>query len=151
MQITGILNLPQDEMLFALSVHLGELSANGESVAALNQWEKTVFYADQLCTEVNSGGFEGYLYYYGENFENARQAFEAIDTQLMLPIMDRVMSKFPRNRIPKTLDGIQSAMDQLEEAGADFDAEDSAYYDSGEKELLEQLLAFVLANRSHFR
>jgi hypothetical protein len=42
-------------------------------------------------------------------------------------------------------------MDQLEETEVDFDAEDSAYYDSGEKELLAQLLAFVNANRSHFR
>ena len=46
---------------------------------------------------------------------------------------------------------VNNTTDQPEEAGADFDAEDSAYYDSGEKELLAQLLAFVLANKSHFR
>lgn len=42
-------------------------------------------------------------------------------------------------------------MDKLEEAEVDFEAEDSAYHESAEKELPKKLLAFALANQSHFR
>lgn len=151
MQIGDILALPREDILAALSSHLAERSANGEMIQCLNKWEKTVFYPDELMMEVNSGGFDSYLYYHGTHFEKALQTFTAIGAAGMLGVMGAVAAKFPRGRLPKTLDSIQNRMDAMADAGIDFEAEDDAYYTSAEKELIEALTDFILENRSHFR
>ena len=151
MQIADILSLPDDDLLSALSEHLGELNGNGDALNALNKWERTVYYADELCVEVNSGGFDSYLYYHGTHFEKAYAALESISAFGMLPILDAVRSKFPKNRIPKSESALQNAMDVLAENGIDFEAEDESYYSSGEKELLMCLLSCVKENARHFR
>lgn len=151
MQIGDILALPREDILTALSSHLAERSGSGDMIQCLNKWEKTAFYADELMMEVNSGGFDSYLYYHGTHFEKALQAFTAIGAAGMLGIMGAVAAKFPRGKFPKTLDSIQNRMDAMADAGIDFEAEDDAYYTSAEKELIEALTDFVLENRSHFR
>lgn len=151
MQIEEIFALPEDDILLHLSDHLNEMSANGDWLNSLNKWEKMVYYADELCMEVNSGGFNSYLYYYGAHFEKALQVFEEIEAHEMVSLLERVARKFPRGKVPKSLDSIQNAMDKLEEKGIDFEAEDSTYYTTAEKDLLNQLLVFVLQNKKHFR
>ena len=151
MQIGEILALPQEEILSALSAHLAERSANGSMIQCLNQWEKTAFYADELVMEVNSGGFDSYLYYHGMHFEKAFKAMESISAACMLAIMDSVRRKFPKNRIPKTERALQNTMDAMEELSVDFEPEDEQFCTTGEKELLDQLLAFVLENSKRFR
>ena len=149
--IADILALPEDEILSALSDHLDELSGGGDSLNCLNKWERNVFYLDELTMEVNSGGFDSYLYYYGEHFARARKALTALNAPEMTALLDAVTAKFPRGKVPKSMDAIQNAMDKLEEQGVDFETEDDTYYTSAEQELLPQLLAYVLANRKHFR
>lgn len=149
--IGEILALPEDELLSALSDHLDELSGSGDCLNCLNRWERNVFYLDELSMEVNSGGFDSYLYQHGEHFAKARKALTALNAPEMTALLDAVAAKFPRGKVPKSMDAIQNAMDQLEEKGIDFEAEDDAYYDSAEKELLTQLIAYVLANQKHFR
>lgn len=151
MQIGDILALPADEILTELSAHLNEQSANGTAMHCLNKWERMAYYADELCSEINSGGFDGYLYYHGLHFEKAYQAFEAMGAPQMLQLMDVVRAKFPRQRIPKSEESLQNAMDAMEEQGIDFEAEDNIYYKTTEKELLEKTLTFVLKNKNHFR
>ena len=149
--IADILALPDDEILNELSAHLQELTGNGEVIQALNKWERTVYYVDELCMEVNSGGFEGYLYYHGTHFEKACKALEQMGAGQMTALLDRVREKFPRGRIPKTLDSIQNTMDRMEEKGVDFEAEDDCYYGSAEGELLERLTAWIRNNEKKFR
>lgn len=151
MAIDKILVLPEDELLGALSVHFGEMSGNGSFLSALNRWERLVYYADELWTEVNSGGFGGYLYYYGTHFEKAYQALETISASGVLSILDSVRKKFPRNRIPKGEESIQNKLDDLEEQGVDFEQEDERFYSVGENELMQRLLSFVKQNQKHFR
>ncbi|MBQ8769056.1 MAG: DUF4375 domain-containing protein [Oscillospiraceae bacterium] len=151
MQIGDILSLPDDQLISALSEHLGELSGSGNELNCLNKWERTVYYIDELCSEVNSGGFDSYLYYHGTHFEKAYAALQSICANGVLSILDAVRSKFPKGRIPKSEDALQNTMDTLEENGIDFESEDAYFYSSGEKELLKSLLAYVTENKTHFR
>ena len=149
--IAEILALPDDEILNELSIHLQELTGNGDVIQALNKWERTAYYVDELCMEVNSGGFEGYLYYHGAHFEKAYKALEQMGAGQMTALLDRVREKFPRNRIPKTADSIQNTLDRMEEKGVVFEAEDDCYYGGTERELLERLTAWVRNNEKRFR
>ena len=139
------------DILGELSTHLQELTGNGEVIQALNKWERTAYYVDELCMEVNSGGFEGYLYYHGTHFEKAYKALEQMGATEMTALLDRVRAKFPRGRIPKATDSIQNTMDRMEEKGVDFEAEDDCYYGSAERELLTKLTVYVRENGKHFR
>ena len=150
-EVHDILALPDEDILNELSGHLQELSSNGEVLQALNKWERTAFYVDELCMEVNSGGFEGYLYYHGTHFEKAYKALVQMGAGQMTALLDRVREKFPRKRIPKTLDAIQNTMDRMEEKGVDFEDEDDCYYGGTERELLERLTDYVRENARHFR
>ena len=151
LRITDILSLPDEEILSALSDHLGELSGNGDALNALNKWERTVYYVDELCVEVNSGGFDSYLYYHGTHFEKAYAALKDIAALRTLPILDDVRNKFPKKRIPKNVEALQNVMDLLEEKDIDFDSEDDHFYSVGEKELLKCLLSYVKENMQHLR
>ena len=149
--IAQILSLPEPDLLSGLSAHLGEMTASGAVLNSLNKWERVFYYADELCMEVNSGGFEHYLYYHGTHFTKACQAFVQIGAGQMLQLAEQIQSKFPHNRIPKSEEAIQNAMDKLEDNGTDFEDEDEIYYSSAEKELLDRLYTYVMENRKHFR
>ena len=149
--IEHILCMPKSDLLSALSEHIGEMTANGAYLNYLNKWERDFYYADEVCMEVNSGGFEGYLYYHGIHFSKACQAFGRIGAERMLQLMNRIQCKFPRNCVPKAENAIQNAMDRMDEDGIDFNDEDEIYYSSAEKELLDRLLIYVKENEKHFR
>lgn len=151
MRISEILALTDEDLLSALSEHLGELSANGEALNCLNKWERIAYYADELCMEVNSGGFDGYLSYHGAHFDKAYKAMETIAAPGMLAILDRVREQFPRKRIPKTEEALQNALEALEERGIDFAQADDVFYSTGVQELLSHLLTFVQENKQRFR
>ena len=151
MKIDEILSSPKSDIIDNLSTHLNELSANGDFINNLNEIEQIVFYIDEFCMLVNSGGFEEYLYYNGEHFKNAYKAMETVNAVKLLSLMGKVESKFPKNKIPKTLNGIQKAMDSMEEKGIDFELEDTHFFDLYEKELLDILVQFVLNNKNCFR
>lgn len=151
MQIGDILNLSDDKLLNELSAHLSEMSANGEVLSRLNKWEKLVFYINELCEEVNSGGFSNYLYYCGNHFEKVKVSLETIDAEKTVELLNAVENKFPRKKVPKNIDSIQNNLDKMEEKGIDFETEDEQYYTSIEKELLNKLTAYILENKKHFR
>ena len=151
LMIDEIFSLPKSEIIDELSTHINELSANGNELNYLNKTEEVFYYIDELCSEVNSGGFESYLYYNGNHFQNAVDSLETIKAVKMLLLMKTIQSKFPKNKIPKSLNSIQNIMDSLEEKGIDFEIEDSQFYDTEEKALLTLLLDFVFENKSHFR
>lgn len=149
--IEQVLSLPEVEVLSALSTHLGEMTANGAVLNRLNKWERNFYYADEICMEVNSGGFQGYLYYHGTHFAKACQAFGQIGAEQMLRLMDRIPRKFPRSRVPKSETAIQNVLDRMEDDGINFDDEDEIYYSSAQRELLVCLLSYVKGNARHFR
>ncbi len=151
MQIADILELEQQDLLTKISAHLNELSANGEELNKLNKWEKAVFYIDEFCMEVNSGGVSGYLYYYGNHFEKLFNAFEFIDSNESLNLLESVKNKFPRNSVPKNIDSIQNAINKLEDKGIDFESEDDMYFNEYENIIFEKLQEYILNNKKHFR
>ncbi len=151
MRIKDILSLPDDSILEALSVHLGELSGEGDCLNCLNKWERIIYLADELCTEVNSGGFGSYLYYHGLHFEIAYDALDVVSAFEVMKILNSVREKFPKNRIPKNEESLQNTMDSMEEKGINFEAEDDCFYSTGEKELLECILSYVKENKKHLR
>ncbi len=134
-----------------MSDHLDELIGNGDARGALNKWERTAYYIDELCIEVNSGGFDSYLYYHGTHFEKAYTSLKDIAALKTLLILDNVRDKFPKRRVPVKENALQKAMDSLAEKGVDFDREDERFYTVGEKELLNCLLSYVKDNKQHFR
>lgn len=151
MQISDILTLTDDELLNKLSTHLNEMSAKGEVLSCLNKWEKLVFYINELCEEVNSGGFSNYLYYYGTHFEKVKTSLETIGAEKAIELLNAVENKFPRRKVPKGINSIQNNLDKMEEKNIDFEAEDAKYYDFIEKEMLNKLTVYILENKKHFR
>lgn len=149
--IEEIFALPEDDILPALSDHLDELSGSGEALNCLNKWERNVYCLDELSMEVNSGGFDSYLFHRGEHFPKARKALKALDAPEMTALLDAVAAKFPRGKVPKSIDAIRNALEKLEDRGVDFEAEDDAYYNDVEQEFLPRLLHYILENRKHFR
>ena len=149
--IAEIWTLPEDEILFALSEHVNEMSASGEALNYLNKWERSFCYLDELSMEVNSGGFDSYLFHHGDHFHKVRKTLEAIDSPGMTALLDAVAAKFPRGRVPKSLDAIQNALEKLEDKGVDFEEQDNAYYNGIECEFLPRFQAWVLDNKKHFR
>lgn len=151
MKITDILTLPQEELLTEISIHLNEMSGNGAYLNYLNKWEKLVFDADLVLTQVNSDGFSGYLYYNGNRFANAIKAFEEIGSPKMLELMTSVQNKFPSKKIPKSIDAIQNKLDKMEEKEIDFEEEDEIFYNDAQEELLDKLYEFIMSNQKKFR
>ena len=151
MIIDDIFSHGKSNILDELSTHINELSANGKALNCLNKTEKIFYYIDELCSEVDSGGFESYLYYNGNHFHKAVNSLETIKAIGMLLLIRSIESKFPNNKVPKTLESIQKTIDTLEEKGIDFETEDSQFYETEEKVLLDLLLEFVTENKSHFR
>lgn len=100
---------------------------------------------------MNSGGFESYLYYNGNHYQNVINSLETIKAVEMLSLMKTIQSKFPKSKIPKSLNSIQNVMDSLEEKGIDFEIEDSQFYETQDKTLIALLLGYVLENKNHFR
>lgn len=149
--IDKIFSLPKSEIIDELSTHISELSSNGSELNHLNKTEKVFFYIDELCAEVNSGGFESYLYYNGNHYQNVINSLETIKAVEMLSLMKTIQSKFPKSKIPKSLNSIQNVMDSLEEKGIDFEIEDSQFYETQDKTLIALLLGYVLENKNHFR
>ena len=117
-----------DDMLSAMSEHLGQLSGQGNALNCLNKWEKVVFFADELWIEVNSAGLEGYLYYHGAHFEKAYTALEVIHAEVLTQILNDVRQKFPKGCIPKSMDAIQNTMDVMEEQGINFETQDDIVF-----------------------
>lgn len=151
MTIGQILEMEDDDLLTELSAHIGELSGMGDSLGSLNKWERAFYYADELIMEVNSGGFEGYLYYHGTHFDKSRQAFREMGANEMESLLDAVQAKFPRGKVPKSEGAIQNAMDRLEDRGVDFEDEDDRYYGGAECKLLDRMAAWVRENGKRFR
>lgn len=149
--IDDIFSLPKSEIINELSTHVNELSANGNELNHLNKTEKVFYYIDELCAEVNSGGFQSYFYYYGNHFQNIIDSLEIINAVEMLLLIKTIQTKFPKNKIPKSLSSIQNTIDSLEEKGIYFETEDAQFYETQEKALLALLLDYVLKNKNYFR
>ncbi len=149
--IKEILVLEEEDLLSSLSEHLSELSANGELLNCLNKWERIVFYIDELWSEVNSGGFDSYLYYHGLHFEKAYNALKTVSAVEVMKLLDDIREKFPRKRIPTNEVRLQDTMDAMEEAGVDFEQEDELFYSIGETELSTCLLSYVKEHHNRFR
>jgi hypothetical protein len=151
MAIMDILGLSDADLPEAMSEHLNELSANGESLSSLNRWEKTVYEIDLMMMEVNSGGFDSYLRYNGTHFERLKKAISAVEAHETENLLQAVEQKFPKKKIPKSYRAIENALDILDERCMDFDAEDEWYYNTAERELIAQVTLYIRDHAERFR
>ena len=151
MKIADILILSQEELLTEISTHLNEMSGNGAYLNYLNKWEKLIFDADLVLSQVNSDGFSGYLYYNGNRFANAVKAFEVIESPKMVELMTKIQNKFPSKKIPKSLESIQNKIDKMEEKEINFEDEDEIFYTDSQEELIDKLYEFIISNQKRFR
>ena len=91
------------------------------------------------------------MYYCGHHFEKTVEALENINANAAVDLMLEIRSKFPRGKVPKSLQTIQNALDNLEEKGVDFEREEQIYYNTVESELLSKLISFIRQNNQRFR
>ena len=150
-RIEDIFELKGQDFLTELSVHLNELSANGEELNKLNKWEKAVFYIDEFSENINGEGISGYLYNYGNHFEKLFNVCETLELNECLNLLESIKKKFPRNSVPKNIDSIQNTLDKLEEKGIDFETEDDMYFNEYENTIFKKLEKYILDNKKHFR
>lgn len=146
-QIEEILE-DENTLLEELSIHLNEMSANGECLNKLNNWEKKIYYIDELWSEVNSGGFDSYLYYNGVHFEKAYNASEEMDMIKLHSLMEKVKDTFPKSKIPKSLDKIEDIIDDNDLEFEEFDTE---FYGGIESEISNCLKAYIMKNKRRLR
>lgn len=141
---------PKEDLLYTLSQYLDKRTNGGKYLNHLNKWELTFYYIDELCMELNSGGFGHYLYYYGHHFDKVYRALELIGAEQTITLLEDVKTKFPKRRISRSLDRLQDILDKMEENGIEFEAEDDLYYKKVEHELLDKLLEFVMQHQKRF-
>lgn len=132
MQIEEILQLSKDLLLCDLSMHLFELSGEGDYLNYLNRWERMVFYLDSFSTDINSDGIEHFVEYHGKHWKATRKAMEELNIEKGPLLMDQI-----RDKMKKHID--------------DFEDEEAFYYEFIEKELLEKLYQYVIEYRDKFR
>jgi len=149
MSIDEILKIEDGgEMMSELSYSIGEKCEFGESIDVLNEAEKKVFYIDEVVSEVGSDGFEGYLYYYGDHFEETLKCADELKLKKLSTLMNKVKSVFPDNKIPEDIESIQ---DMLDEEEYDFDEFDEMMYDGLDYEIENELARFVKENIDQFK
>ncbi|KIR03884.1 hypothetical protein P261_02699 [Lachnospiraceae bacterium TWA4] len=140
--------IDEDKLLKELSIHMNELSADGEELNYLNNWEKKLFYINQLWEEVNSGGFDTYLYYHGRYFERAKKSASEMEMNSLVDLLVEVEKVFPRARVPKKQERIQEIMDDKE---LNFDDLDMKFYESMDGEISKGLIQYIRENGKKLR
>ncbi len=136
-----IFALEEDELIFALAERY---RARDE----LNQWERAVSLINELMEEINSGGFESYLRYYGLHFKEVEEVIERIGANGMDALIKRVRKKLSLEKLPATEQEWEALLDCHE---PDFEREDDTYYEREEQKLIPILQKFILKNKEKFR
>ena len=151
--IREILELPKDDLLTELSVHLNEMSCSGEEMVCLNKWEKIFFDVDTMCMEMGSGGTDCYLHMCGQRFEQTKKALKAIGAEKGYRFLEEIEKKFPKGKVPKSYERLEKILDKMIYNDEDFEEEESKYYYDAdvEVELVECMYQFVVKNKKKFR
>ena len=152
MQIEKILELSRDQLLYELSSHLDEMSGDGEFMMNLNKWEKTFYDTDTLLSAVSSDGIDYYLETHGHRFEQTKKSLELIGAEKALTFMIMIEKCFPKSKVPKSLEKIETILGKMMDNDEIFDTADQFYADENiEQEIAEKEYQFVLENRKRFR
>jgi hypothetical protein len=130
----------QYEMLDDMNNYLSARCEFGEKMEKLNSWEQNFFYIYELWEEVNSDGFDGYLYYRGIRFYPTKKAAEEVGIQDLVSLMEKVEKKFPDGKVPKNEEKIQDLLDEEE---FDFEKEDEEFYEKYDAILADCLEKYV--------
>lgn len=131
-KIQDILSLPMDELLLELSTHLSEMSGGGDYLNYLNKWERSVYYIDRLCVDINSDGVDHFVEYHSSHLKQTKKAMEELGIYNGVKLLEDIQKK------------MKSHID-------DFEDEEEFYYHTVEKDLFEKLYAYVISNKSRFR
>lgn len=77
---------------------------------------------DLLLEEVHSGGYDAYLSYNNEHFEDTLKAAKRKGINSLVEQMERIKAMFPKGKIPANV------IDSIEENNLNFDDEDELFY-----------------------
>lgn len=146
--IEEILALKGEDLQIQLASYLEERTAYGDDLSKLNRCERLFYELNLLCDEVNSGGLDAYLYYYGDHFNIAKKAAKKAGISSLLDLMEQVEARFPEGKIPGSLDRIEEWMDDQE---MDFEVLDDAFYQRVVNDVVGGLDQYIQKNRKKFR
>lgn len=150
-QVSEILELPKDDVIFELYNHFCERTADGEEMYYLNKTEKNIFYSVEFIEMLNTEGLDAYLYERGNHFTSLRKAMTEIGMSKATDFLNIVERRFPRKAIPKKLETIQNALDKLEEKGIDFEEDYDFYLEEINNELMERTTDYVFSNQKKLK
>lgn len=150
-QVSEIMELPKDDIIFELYNHFCERTADGEEMYYLNKIEKNIFYSVEFIEMLNTEGLDAYLYERGNHFSSLRKALTEIGLQKAVDFLDTVESRFPRKAVPKKLESIQNALDKLEEKEIDFEEDYDFYLEEINNELMEKITDYVFSNKKKLK
>ncbi len=148
-QMDEIIKLPQDELLFALSEHLAELSANGNKLDLLSEQELNVYLVDEFVVTINSDGLENYFDYCAPHFIGLCSALEQIGCTEAQELWNKIKDKISQAPIndPK----FEKALLHLADRDVNFENEEAFYYKKVERKLFSQISQYVKNNLDSFR
>lgn len=153
MTIDEILNIRDDnELIIALGQRISAKIIDIENLEELSEAEKTFVYVDMLEQEINNGGIGQFFFNYsGQYSHEALESLKKIKAVNTAVIMDRAISYFPIQPIPKDTEvrrKIMMTMDEsVEDKWDDLDAEFYKYEDP----ILQLLVSYIKENRIGFK
>ena len=143
---------PEDDLLYKTWVAACEKIGNDDAnIEKLNKYERIVFIAQLLISEVGNGGFSQFFFNSSGDFTNELvSSFEAIGANEAANVCDKAIKLFEKD-IPCDWEERQEFLevyldDELDEALSKCD--DEMY--SCEAETIDRLFEYVMENREYF-
>ena len=145
--VEEMFQLSDEEMVDAMGSHLSEKADDGDRIDLLNKEERIVYDLWIMMCETGSDGFQGYLYYYGDRFEETRKEATALKMPIVAKVLQEVEEKFPNQTVPKDE---EKRREILDESDIEFEEQDESIYDGGEAEIIDTLAEYIRSNKAHF-
>ena len=145
--VEEMFQLSDEEMVDAMGSHLSEKADDGDRIDLLNKEERIVYDLWIMMCETGSDGFQGYLYYYGDRFEETRKEATALKMPIVAKVLQEVEEKFPNQTVPKDE---EKRREILDESDIEFEEQDESIYDGGEAEIIDTLAEYIRSNKDHF-
>ena len=149
--LNDIIELPQDEFIYAMSERLDELSADGKRLDLLSGQEFFVFLINEFIEDINSDGLEHYFSYNSAHFIDLYRAFCDVGCadakELWNKINKSILSYFDLDENS----GVEKVLSKIADSEINLDEEESFYYEKVEKNLLRDVYRYVLKKQSCFK
>ena len=123
-----------------------------ENPNLLSKPEKIIAIIEELEREVNSGGFKSFFSYsVGDSSYKIVKALKIIGSTIFLDIVERAISVFPENKIPKESEVLEEILEDIEEkADPLWEKLEEEFYEYNE-DIYELMITYIKKNLKDFR